>query len=69
MADVKINMAANGPLLVKGPFELIDSEGNSFTVDASKPAITLCRCGQSARQPFCDGSHKSCEFVCDPKAS
>jgi len=25
--------------------------------------LTLCRCGASARKPYCDGSHASTQFV------
>lgn len=69
MADVKIRMRPNGPFVVEGPFTLTDSEGNVFEIPADKPAIALCRCGESARRPFCDGSHKSCGFVSDERAS
>lgn len=65
MPDVKIRMRANGPLVVEGTFELVDSRGAVFQIPPDKPAVALCRCGQSARRPFCDGSHKSCDFVSD----
>jgi len=58
MADVKIQVTKNGPLLVSGTIELVDSEGKTITV--AKQA--LCRCGQSAIKPFCDGSHRKCNF-------
>ena len=68
MAEVTIRMRANGPILVEGPFKLVDAAGNAFQLDSAKPAIALCRCGQSARKPFCDGAHKGCEFVSDERA-
>lgn len=62
MSEVKLRLRDNGPLLVEGPIILCDGEGNPFPLDASKPAIALCRCGSSTNQPFCDGSHKACGF-------
>jgi len=69
MAEVTIRMRPNGPILVEGPFKLIDSAGNEFQLDASKPAYALCRCGESSKKPFCDGSHKSCGFMSDERAT
>lgn len=68
MPEVTIRLRANGPILVDGPFKLVDSAGNEFQLDSSKPAVALCRCGHSARKPFCDGSHRGCEFVSDERA-
>jgi CDGSH-type Zn-finger protein len=63
MPDVTIKVRDNGPLLVEGPVTVIDAEGNKYMIPADKPAIALCRCGQSNRKPFCDGTHKTCDFV------
>lgn len=63
MPDVTIKVRDNGPLLVEGPVTVIDAEGNQYAIPADKPAIALCRCGQSNRKPFCDGTHKSCGFM------
>lgn len=63
MSEVLIRMRPNGPLVIEGPFKLVDSEGNAFVLPADKPVIALCRCGQSARKPFCDGAHKACGFA------
>ena len=68
MPDVKITTRPNGPFLVEGPFTLVDSQGNEFKLDASKPAYALCRCGESSNRPFCDGSHKNCGFASDEPA-
>ena len=62
MADVTIRLRDHGPFVVEGPVNLIDAEGNAFVIDSAKPAIALCRCGKSGNRPFCDGTHKACEF-------
>lgn len=68
MADVKIRMRPNGPFVVEGAFELADSEGVTFPLSSDKPAIALCRCGGSKNRPFCDGSHRDCDFQSDERA-
>jgi CDGSH-type Zn-finger protein len=68
MADVTIRMRANGPFIVEGPVTVVDSQGNQFQISPDKPAIALCRCGQSKNKPFCDGSHKTCQFISDELA-
>lgn len=62
MADVVIRMRDNGPFVIEGAFTLNDADGNSFPLSTDKPAIALCRCGHSKNKPFCDGSHKECNF-------
>jgi CDGSH-type Zn-finger protein len=62
MSQVIIKARENGPLLVTGPVLVQDHLGNSFDV-GGKETIALCRCGQSSRKPFCDGTHRRCGFV------
>lgn len=60
MSVVTIRPSKNGPLIVEGPVELFDTEGNEIKVD--KPRIALCRCGASSNKPFCDGTHSQIGF-------
>jgi CDGSH-type Zn-finger protein len=60
---VVIRCRENGPLLITGPVQILDHQGNAFTIPAGKPSVALCRCGQSKNKPFCDGSHRTCQFV------
>ena len=69
MSEVRIRMRPSGPFVVEGPFTLVDSEGGEFTISPDKPAVALCRCGESKNRPFCDGAHKSCGFDSDERAS
>jgi CDGSH-type Zn-finger protein len=64
-----IRCRENGPLVIQGPFVLVDHLGQPFALPTDKPFVALCRCGQSQKKPFCDGSHKSCGFVADQTAS
>jgi CDGSH-type Zn-finger protein len=68
MADVKIRMRPNGPLLVEGAVELTDSAGDAYPLSPDKPTIALCRCGHSKDRPFCDGSHRTSGFESDERA-
>jgi CDGSH-type Zn-finger protein len=62
MSDVQVRLRENGPLLVTGPITIVDHNGNVFDL-GGKESVALCRCGQSQRKPFCDGTHKSCGFL------
>jgi len=61
MSDVKIQALKNGPLIVKGDVEVLDSNGKTMT--PPRPVVALCRCGHSANKPFCDGAHAKAGFV------
>lgn len=50
----------DGPLLVRGPFRMVDQDGTEIEVD--RETIALCRCGKSRIRPFCDGTHRSVGF-------
>lgn len=57
--SVKVTCRPNGPYLVEGEIELYDPTG--ARVEASG-RIALCRCGGSAKKPFCDGTHSKIGF-------
>jgi len=57
---LKITPYKNGPLGVDGPVEIISGAGRTIDRVAR---TALCRCGHSARKPFCDGSHARVGFV------
>lgn len=62
MADVKVTIRPNGPLLVAGPIDLADGDGNVVKIPEGKTTVALCRCGQSSSKPFCDGTHGKVGF-------
>jgi CDGSH-type Zn-finger protein len=60
MDEATITPYRDGPLLVRGPFRLLDQDGNE--IEAGRDTVALCRCGKSRLRPFCDGSHKVVRF-------
>jgi CDGSH-type Zn-finger protein len=68
MADTptKITPYRDGPYLVRGPFALVDQEGNE--IEVRRKVIALCRCGRSKTRPFCDGTHKAIGFQAESGA-
>lgn len=55
----RVNVIANGPVRVTGPCAVHMPDG---TILEKPNGISFCRCGQSARLPFCDASHKTNGF-------
>ena len=73
MANPRIRIQKNGSLLVTGSVPLFrstiltDAEGFSIGYSEPVPVATgatysLCRCGHSHKNPFCDGSHGPAGF-------
>jgi len=56
---LKISAAQGGPLMIEGPFTLLDGEGHTL---CRSPKAALCRCGASKMRPYCDGSHNQIDF-------
>jgi CDGSH-type Zn-finger protein len=57
--NVKIQVAAGGPLLIKGTCIIVDTDGKETTKEGM---TALCRCGNSSNKPYCDGAHKENNF-------
>jgi CDGSH-type Zn-finger protein len=62
MSDMKVIVRNNGPLRLEGDIVIVDQEGRAFGL-AGRTVVSLCRCGQSANKPFCDGSHGRLGFA------
>lgn len=54
-----IEVSVNGPYLIKTECLIKHSNG---TEEVKKGTIALCRCGQSANKPYCDGTHRKIGF-------
>lgn len=67
MAEVTIQVRANGSYKVTGPVAIVDPEGREFVLPEGS-AIALCRCGHSQNKPFCDSSHKRVGFSAEDSA-
>lgn len=57
---VEIKAMKDGPLLIAGKVTFTDEGGNVNETEGTM--VALCRCGQSANKPFCDGAHKKVAF-------
>ena len=63
MTEATITPYRNGPYLVRGPFKLLDQDGNE--IELRRGTVALCRCGKSRTRPFCDGTHKLAAFAAE----
>jgi len=56
---VSVRKMYDGPIIVKGDFILKYGDN---TKEMKGGLISLCRCGASNKQPFCDGTHRKIGF-------
>ncbi|WP_345961008.1 CDGSH iron-sulfur domain-containing protein [Gulosibacter sediminis] len=60
---VSVTPYPDGPLLMRGDFELRTTDGEP--IERKRRTVALCRCGLSSIKPFCDGTHKAAGFRTD----
>ena len=65
--DAVVKIVENGPYQVKGPVRLVDHDNNVYDLEG-KRSYLLCRCGQSAKKPFCDGAQARSGFTAEERA-
>lgn len=59
-SPARVTPYRDGPYLLRGPFELVDQDGEP--IPCGRSTVALCRCGRSQLRPFCDGTHKLVDF-------
>ena len=51
-----VTLRPKGPVVITGNFISIDEDGNEME---RRERLSICRCGLSQKEPFCDGAHKA----------
>ena len=49
-------LCPGGPMLLRGDVVVEDADGVRHRT--TRPVSAICRCGGTARAPWCDGTHK-----------
>jgi CDGSH-type Zn-finger protein len=57
-SKITVSIIKDGPITFRGRMKL----HNQFGQECTKMRGSLCRCGQSANKPYCDGSHERSGF-------
>ena len=56
---VSVKIMVDGPVVLKGSFTLAYHKNKK---EVNESMISICRCGASDHQPFCDGQHRKIGF-------
>jgi CDGSH-type Zn-finger protein/uncharacterized Fe-S cluster protein YjdI len=56
---VLVKVMADGPIVLKGSFVM---SNNGTEKEVKDGMLSICRCGVSDHQPFCDGRHRKIGF-------
>jgi CDGSH-type Zn-finger protein len=56
-----VRLRQNGPYVIESDeVRITDWNGNEYPI--GRRPVALCRCGASAKKPFCDGTHAKIGF-------
>ncbi|HUU74274.1 MAG TPA: CDGSH iron-sulfur domain-containing protein [Burkholderiales bacterium] len=56
---MRLTLRSDGPVHCFGEAKIVGKDGTVWQGSQAN----LCRCGQSANKPFCDGSHRAAGFL------
>jgi uncharacterized Fe-S cluster protein YjdI len=57
---IEIQVMKDGPIVITGKIKLKDNDGKEYKTYS---ITSLCRCGYSNNQPFCDGTHRKAGWL------
>ncbi len=57
---VSVKIMIDGPIVIKGDFSLAYT---GISKNFREGLVSICRCGKSDHQPFCDGQHRKTGFT------
>ena len=58
---ITVRLRQNGPYVIESEeVRITDWNGNEYPI--GRRPVALCRCGASAKKPFCDGTHSKIGF-------
>jgi CDGSH-type Zn-finger protein len=57
---MKLTLVSNGPIILDTQDSVQVQLGGK--AETKTGPLYLCRCGQSANKPFCDGTHRKAKF-------
>jgi len=60
--ETEVKVMKDGALVIKGKFVIVGSSGSQLR---QMKIASFCRCGQSLKMPFCDGTHRKIGFTAD----
>ena len=57
---VSVKIMTDGPIVFKGNFNITSIDLNK---EVKEGIVSICRCGESDHQPYCDGRHRKTGFT------
>lgn len=60
--STEVRVMRDGPLVIRGEFKITGADGKE---QRKMKIASFCRCGQSNKMPYCDGTHRKVGWASD----